>query len=139
MAEGFLRKYLEGEEGLEIISAGTAAIDGLNYTAEAIEAMKEEEIDILSGQTKAFSKELAEFSDIILVMGQVHKNFLLDLTPDLNEKIYLYKEFAGIEDYDKDIIDPIGQSISVYRTIRDDIKKASAEIARKIKELNNRK
>lgn len=133
IAEAFLRKYLKPEEDFEIISTGISALSGLAPTPEAIEAMEEKGIDISLYMSTPFSKEFAKKADIILVMGNIHKAFILEVLPEVKDKIHFYKEFAGIEDSEKEILDPIGQPISVYRKVRDEIKKASIEIAHKIK------
>jgi protein-tyrosine-phosphatase len=132
MAEGFLKKHLKGENGFEIISAGTAAICGFNPTPEAVEVMREEGIDISRYISTPFSLPLAEAVDIILVMSQRHKDFILHNTPALKDKVFLYRDFAGITDQNKDIVDPIGQPLSTYKTVRDQIKQATEAIVRKL-------
>jgi len=134
MAEAFLKHYLKSEGGFEIISVGTSAIDGLGPTPEAIEVMKEDEIDISSYITKPFQDVLARHADIILAMSGTHKDFVLKKSPDTRGKVYLFKEFAGVGGPIKDIDDPIGQPISVYRNVREEIKKTAIEIARRIKQ-----
>jgi protein-tyrosine phosphatase len=133
MAEGFLKQHLRPQDGFEIISAGIFAIEGVSPTPEAIEVMQEENIDISSYLSKPFSKSLAKSADIILVMAQMHKEFILNTLPEVKDKVYLFKEFADLTDQDKDITDPLGQPISVYKTIKEEIRKASVEIAIKIK------
>lgn len=135
MAEGFLKKHLRPEDGFEIISVGISAIaGGLNPAQEAIEAMKEEGIDISSYIAKPFLRNLAKSADIILAMADIHKEFILEKLPEVKDKLYLFKEFAETADADKDIIDPIGQPLSVYRSVKEEIKKASTEIAKRIEE-----
>ena len=60
-------------------------------------------------------------------------NFIV-VSIHLFNKVYLYKEFAGITEGPADIADPIGCSIEFYREVKEDIKKASQKIAEKIKE-----
>jgi len=133
IAEGLLRKHLQPEGEYEIMSAGTAGLEGFSPSPAAIEVMKEEGIDISSYLSKGISKELTEKSDIILVMAGVHKDILLEKIPEAKEKVYLLKEFAGIKDDNKEIHDPIGQSVEVYRRIRDEIKNAVEDIVIKLK------
>jgi len=133
IAEGFLKKDLKPEDGFKIISAGISALDGLSPTPAAVEVMDEEDIDISLYTSTSFSKHYAKVADLILVMSTIQKEFIMQTVPDIKDKIYLYKEFSGIKGTEKEIIDPIGQPISVYRKVRDEIKKASVEISRKIK------
>ena len=133
MAEGFLKKSLKSEDGFEIVSVGITAVSGFQPTKEAIEAMKEEGIDISSYASKPFTNNVAQSADIILVMSEVHKNFILHNIPDLRNKVFLYKEFADIPDQDKSIMDPIGQPLSTYRVVRDQIKQATETIISRIR------
>lgn len=135
MAEGFLKKYLGPEGDFEIISVGTSVeTGGFRPTPEAIEVMKEAGIDISTYVNKPFLEILAKVADLILVMAGIHKEFILEKLPEVKDKLYLFKEFAGGADSDRDITDPIGQTIAVYRSVREEIKKASLEIVRRIKE-----
>ncbi|NQT95967.1 MAG: low molecular weight protein arginine phosphatase [Candidatus Omnitrophica bacterium] len=135
MAEGFLKQYLKPENGFEVISAGISAIAGLVPTPEAVEVMKEEDIDISSYSSNPFSEEFAKAADIILVMSKMHKELISERLPEARDKVCLYKEFAKIEDKNG-VDDPIGQSIAVYRRVRDEIRKATLKIVEKIKKEN---
>ncbi len=135
MAEGLLKKHLKTEENFEIVSAGTLSIDGLAPTPSAVLVMKELGIDISSYSSTAFSIALAKVADLILVMADVHKDFVTKAVPGIDKKVFLYKEFAGIiaENENKSIIDPIGQPLIVYRSVRDEIRNLTQEIIKKIK------
>ncbi len=132
MAEGFLKKYLDPEDGFEVYSAGISAVDGQAPTDLAITVMKECGIDISAYSSTAFEYEMAELSDIILVMTQAHKSFIVNTVPGVKPKTFLYKEFAGIVDQDKDIADPIGRPIETYRSVRDTLKNLTQDIIVKL-------
>lgn len=132
MAEGFLKKELKQEDGFEIVSAGTSAMEGLSPTQPAIDVMKEEAIDISAYRSKPFSKDLIESSGLILAMANMHREFILNIMPEVRNKIYLYKEFAGGEN--QDIEDPIGKPLAVYKNVKEEIKKSTEGIVNKIKE-----
>ena len=134
MAEAFLREYLKSKGEFEVISAGITAMDGFPPTPETIEVMKEEGIDISTTFSKPFSPFLAKAADIILVMSDTHRDFLLKKVPELKAKVHLYKEFAQNMDTGREVPDPIGQPLSFYKTVRDQIKNASIEIVRRITE-----
>jgi protein-tyrosine-phosphatase len=133
MAEGFLKKGLKSKDGFEVISCGTSAIDGLHPTKEAIQAMEEEGIDISHYISRPFSNYIAGSADIILVMSQAHKDFILHAIPGLKAKVFLYNEFAGITCKGNDIMDPIGQPLSTYRIVLDQIKQATVAIINRIR------
>jgi protein-tyrosine-phosphatase len=132
MAEGFLKKLLPDSSRHSIASAGISAVDGFAPTPAAVQAMQEHQIDISCFRSSCFSRELARASDIILVMAKHHRDFISENMPDMKEKAFLYKEFAGIEEKPQDIQDPIGQPIEVYRIVCNEIKAASEKIAEKI-------
>ena len=137
MAEGFLKSYLSPEDGYEIRSAGISAIDGAHSTAEAIEVMLQEKINISSSRSKPLTKELAREADIILAMAQAHKLFITQNMPEFKEKVFLYKEFAGINQESQDIQDPIGAPLDLYRKVKEEIKRATLLIIERIKKANH--
>lgn len=138
MAEGFLKKYLKPEGGFEISSAGVAAVAGAHASPFAVEVMKQEGIDISSHSTRPFSSDTAKAADVILAMTNAHKDFVISAVPEIKDKVFLYKEFAGTDDKDTEIADPIGRPIPVYRELCNTIKDLTQNIAIKIKESTGR-
>ncbi len=102
MAAGYLR-HLAGDR-IEVRSAGSMPTDQINPIA--IEAMREEGIDITAEQPKVLTPEAVQASDVVITMG------CGDACPYYPGKRY--------EDWKLD--DPAGQSIDAVRPIRDDIK-----------------
>ena len=108
MAAGYLR-HLAGDR-VEVRSAGSMPADQINPTA--VEAMREEGIDITAEQPKVLTTEAVQDSDVVITMG------CGDACPFFPGKRY--------EDWKLD--DPAGQGLEAVRPIRD-------EIRRRIKEL----
>ncbi len=102
MAAGYLRE-LAGER-VEVRSAGSMPADQINPVA--VEAMREEGIDITAEQPKVLTTEAVQASDVVITMG------CGDACPFFPGKRY--------EDWKLD--DPAGQGIDAVRPIRDDIK-----------------
>lgn len=102
MAAGYLRS-LAGD-AIEVRSAGSMPADQINPTA--VEAMREEGIDITAEQPKVLTTEAVQASDVVITMG------CGDACPFFPGKRY--------EDWKLD--DPAGQGIDAVRPIRDDIK-----------------
>ncbi|HPU02862.1 MAG TPA: arsenate reductase ArsC [Vicinamibacterales bacterium] len=102
MAAGYLR-HLAGD-AIEVRSAGSMPADQINPTA--VDAMREEGIDITSEQPKILTTEVVQASDVVITMG------CGDACPFFPGKRY--------EDWELD--DPAGQGIDAVRPIRDDIK-----------------
>lgn len=102
MAAGYLR-HLAGD-AVEVRSAGSMPADQLNPVA--VEAMREEGIDIASEQPKVLTTEAVKESDVVITMG------CGDTCPIFPGKRY--------EDWELD--DPAGQGIDAVRPIRDEIR-----------------
>ena len=102
MAAGYLR-HLAGDR-IEVRSAGSMPADQINPIA--VEAMREEGIDIAAEQPKVLTPEAVQASDVVITMG------CGDACPYYPGKRY--------EDWKLD--DPAGQGIDAVRPIRDDIK-----------------
>lgn len=102
MAAGYLRHLSEGR--IEVRSAGSMPADQINKVA--VEAMREEGIDIAAEQPKVLTTEAVQASDVVITMG------CGDTCPFFPGKRY--------EDWQLD--DPAGQGIEAVRPIRDDIK-----------------
>ncbi len=102
MAAGYLRE-LAGDR-VEVRSAGSMPADQINPVA--VEAMREEGIDITAEQPKVLTTEAVQASDVVITMG------CGDACP-----VFPGKRF---EDWKLD--DPAGQGIDAVRPIRDDIK-----------------
>jgi arsenate reductase len=103
MAAGYLQ-HLAGDR-VEVRSAGSAPKDAINPVA--VEAMREEGIDIAANQPKVLTVDAVRESDVVITMG------CGDACPIFPGKRY--------EDWELD--DPAGQALEAVRPIRDDIKR----------------
>ncbi|NHA02082.1 arsenate reductase ArsC [Nocardioides sp. W3-2-3] len=102
MAAGYLR-HLAGDR-IEVLSAGSEPADAINPVA--VEAMREEGVDITTATPKVLTTEAVQESDVVITMG------CGDACPFFPGKRY--------EDWRLD--DPAGQDIDAVRPIRDEIK-----------------
>jgi protein-tyrosine-phosphatase len=102
MAAGYLR-HLAGDR-VDVLSAGSEPADQVN--AVAVDAMREEGIDVTSALPRLLTSDAVQQSDVVVTMG------CGDACPFFPGKRY--------EDWELD--DPAGQPIQVVRAIRDEIK-----------------
>ena len=102
MAAGYLRA-LAGDR-VEVLSAGSEPKDEINPVA--VEAMREEGIDIADNTPKVLTTDAVRDSDVVITMG------CGDACPVFPGKRY--------EDWELD--DPAGQGIDAVRPIRDEIR-----------------
>jgi arsenate reductase (thioredoxin) len=102
MAAGYLQ-HLAGDR-IDVLSAGSQPADQINLVA--VEAMREDGIDITTAQPKVLTTEAVQQSDVVITMG------CGDACPYFPGKRY--------EDWKVD--DPAGQSLDAVRPIRDEIR-----------------
>nr|WP_274636034.1 arsenate reductase ArsC [Microbacterium bovistercoris] len=102
MAAGYLRRV--AGDRIEVRSAGSLPADRINPVA--VQAMREEGIDITAEEPKVLTTEAVQASDVVITMG------CGDACPFFPGKRY--------EDWTLD--DPAGQGIEAVRPIRDEIK-----------------
>ena len=136
MAEGLLKKALKemGKNDIEVKSCGVSALSGSSPTAETIEVMKKEGVDVSNYKSKRVTEDLIKNSDLILVMKESHKDEIIRRMPEAKNKTYLLKEFELDDKIDppgqSGIPDPIGMPVKYYETSLSIIKKELERIAK---------
>src|SRR5438128_1210810 len=124
MAEGLLRRAAKGDTNYRVWSAGLGALDGQPATEAAVDVMAELGIDISHHCSQALRVPLVEQADFIFTMTRQQQDAIQTIYPMAAEKTFLLREFENAEVIGKDISDPIGQPIEVYRRTRDQIRAA---------------
>jgi protein-tyrosine-phosphatase len=134
MAEGFLNRMLLDKNdkpmGIRVLSAGLHAFGG-SPTAEAIEVMRAEGINISGYRSRQLTRELIEEADLILTMKKEYKDMIVSRHPEFKHKVFTLKEFAG-ETEDLDIADPYGEGVKAYETCAEEIKQTLTNAFEKI-------
>ena len=116
MAHKLLEKRAkEMNKDIEVYSCGITASDGNPATNTAIEAMKEYNIDLTSHRTTNIGRINMDDMDVILCATAAHRRYVVDIYPDLRDRAYTIKEYAGYDPNDLDINDPWGWGIETYR------------------------
>ena len=122
MAEKLLKKKVldNNVKDIEIYSCGIYAQDGDVPTWEAEKVMKEEyNIDMTEHRATNIRNSDIEEMDLILCATVSHKNAVLDMYPNLKEKVFTMKEYVNYsrEYHDSmNIRDPWGYDIETYRS-----------------------
>jgi len=131
MAEAYLKQLLVKQKrtDVEVISAGIMILAGLGASTETREVLKKEGIDVSAHRSQRVTKEMVDRSDIILAMESMHESRILQLAPEAENRLFLLKEFAKMNDGNLDVIDPIGTSLEFYEntfhTIKDAVERIS--------------
>jgi len=134
MAQGLLRKMLseEGIKDVEVSSAGIAALPSFAIYGVLEKVLKEESIEISNHKPTRVTADIVKDADLILVMERRHKEAILEMAPEAENRVFLLKKFAG-EKENLDIPDPIGQPEEVYRSRLQEIKRYLIKILKEIK------
>jgi glycine hydroxymethyltransferase len=122
MAEGLFRQKMQDNPEVEVASAGVGAGDGQSPSTHAVTACAEAGVDITGQRSNSLTPELVESSDFIFGMTRGHVDAVNMMFPRAAEKTFLVREFEDdLEFFEKDVADPIGGSLDVYRHCRDQI------------------
>lgn len=123
MAEGYLKRRLREveREDIEVSSRGISEYSLLGPTAETLEVLKSDVIDMAAHRPSAFIDSDINAADLILVMEEFQRDEVLDRVPSKKDSVYLLAEFGlwggRIQNTPLEIQDPIGKSIGVYKEV----------------------
>jgi protein-tyrosine phosphatase len=104
--------------GLFFMSAGAGTLPGMPASAGAVDAMKERGIDLGSHRSQALLGPLVQEADRVYCLSASHRHAALALTPEAASKTQLLRPDG------KDIPDPFGAGIEVYRKTAAEIEAA---------------
>lgn len=133
MAHCMLEDKLHGTEH-EVYSCGTYAEDGNGSTFSAIEVMREYGVNLKNHRATNIRNSKIEEMDLILCMTWSHKNMVIQMYPELKDKIFTFKEYVNYDETgrDIDIKDPWGYDIEVYRFCASEIEKCINKLTKTI-------
>lgn len=132
MAEALLN-HLKNSDQIEVKSAGVFAYDGSDASAQAIEALREKGITC-QHQSSSLSMELVDWATIILTMTNSHKQSVIDYYPDAGRKTFTLSEYVADQGEEKrDISDPFGGPLPLYRQTLSDLEDLISKLILKLK------
>lgn len=134
MAEALFRHHEENNEWTAR-SAGLYADSGSPASTHAIAVLNEQGIDLKKHRSSPLTHELIQQADLIVTMTEGHRSALLQIQPDIANKVCLLKSFESSM-VSPDITDPFGGSLTDYKIIRDEIDLALSELFRFIHTKN---
>lgn len=137
MAHGLLEKRLEENkiENVKVYSCGIYAEDGDGASYNAIEAMKDYDVDLRSHRATSIRNSAIQDMDLILCMTRSHKHSVLALYPELQGKVFTLKEYVKYQDSSQniDISDPWGYDLETYRRCAEELDICISLLIEKIK------
>ncbi|KAB2396199.1 low molecular weight protein arginine phosphatase [Bacillus cereus] len=126
MAEALLRHH--GGDRFKVQSAGVFAYPGSDASVYAKEALAEKGISI-NHAAQQVNETLLDWADIVVTMTENHKHIVLGHYPSVEKKLNtLYGLTEGIG---KDISDPFGGSLSIYKETLDEMEKLVQTLLKK--------
>ena len=121
---------------IRVFSAGISAMDGDQASDNSIEASKEIGLDLMDHRSSALTRATLENASAIFCMTESHRA-LLNMyfeVPD-STSIFLMREF--LEEGSKELPDPYGQNIEVYRECRDRMIEALPSLLNWVEKTSN--
>ena len=108
--------------GVHVSSAGINAAEGLPATDHMKRIAAEWGIDLNRHRGRQLTGELARSSDVILTAEPLHRDWIIELAPDVEDRIEMLGDPVGFES----IPDPYGSEYEAYRQSADLIRRAAA-------------
>ncbi len=127
MAEVLFRARAPKDLGWTAISAGTAAMPGMPASEESVIALQEKGLEGRNLRSQAIHRWMLMKADLIVTMTARHRQDIIHFEPAVAPKVHLLTSF-GSAGYARDIPDPIGLSLDVYRHTRDALDAAIADL-----------
>jgi ribose 5-phosphate isomerase B len=137
MAEGLFRELVANRGDWRVASAGLGALDGQPATDASVRVMAELGFDISRHYSQPLRVSLIEQADYIFTMTRQQQDTIQALYPMAAEKTFILREFEDAEIIGRDIADPIGAPLEVYRMTRDQIRAALPSIMNFIQQAAN--
>ena len=137
MAEGLLKEMLakQGRADVQVISAGTATMDGVPPTLETIEVMAREGVDVAGHIGQQLTPQVIRHADAVFCMETSHRERVLALCPEAEPKVQMLKTFRHPNPpSDPNVWDPIGLPKDMYRMCMGIIKEGVQRVANWLEE-----
>jgi protein-tyrosine phosphatase len=103
------------DHGVVVMSAGVAAAPGCPPTPEAVQVMREQNLDLTRHEAQPLTEQLVRHADLILTMTNSHRQAIVERWPSAANRTMLLLPEKG------DVADPIGQTIGAYRLCAQEI------------------
>ena len=119
MAEGLLRKAVEGRTDFAVGSAGVAASKGTSASQETLTVLKKRGAPIDGFKSRPVSEAVLREASHVFAMTEGHLAVLESRFPEYADKYFLVREFSGIADKRQgiDVPDPIGMGMPAYEEV----------------------
>lgn len=118
MAEFMARARIVDSVNWIVSSAGTMAGDGMEASQNAVAVLRENGIEMKGHRTRGLTPEIIRGASVIVAMTQAHADEVILMDSSAGEKTFLLRSFDPSADT-RDVPDPVGWDIDVYRGTRE--------------------
>jgi protein-tyrosine-phosphatase len=119
LAEGLLRKAVEGRDDVEVRSAGVSAMPGAPASRQTIDALKRRGISLDGFRSRMVDEEILDWATHVFAMTRGHLDAIARVFPEADEKLHLACEFVDLpgRGVGADVPDPIGGGRETYEEV----------------------
>lgn len=135
MAEAIFRNLLSHrgiEDQYTCSSAGVYAYEGDPASLEARQTVKKLGLDLSRHYARTPNEEEIRDAFLVLTMTENHKRMLLEVYPQIADKAFTLKEYAGYDRGQWDVRDPFGYDAAVYQACAEELEAALHKILDKL-------
>lgn len=135
MGEALLKHAIEARpktspiRGLEIISAGTSAVDGMPPSANSVSALVRVGIDISSYRAESLTQKMLDECYALFAMSRSHIDEVRNFYRNPPERMFTVRQMIP-DCQHPDVPDPYGGPLSEYIEVRDEIAEAIPHIVK---------
>lgn len=123
MAEGLLKVALreQGVDGVEVGSAGVAAMPGQFASQETVDIVHRFNGDLSAFKSRQITRENLSAADLIVAMTASHAQIVRQHFPEVKENTHMLTDFVDSAEglAGEDVPDPIGMGMPAYQGVAD--------------------
>ena len=125
-----------GDQKINVSSAGLAPTDH-RASEHARNLLALEGVSLDSHVPRRLTRRMIDEAFLILVMEEHHRRAILDSYPQSAGKVFLLKEYAGLDEGTPGVSDPYGGSREIYCRTLEEIREAIKKIVDKLSDMGD--
>ena len=135
MAEYLFRDMLQSQHpDWRFFSAGVSAGYGIPASRFAVQVLAECDVDLTPHRSQPVMPQMVSTARLFVVMTEGHRAYLNGMYPNTRDKTESLLQFNQTA-MDRDLLDPIGLSLDVYRYVRDQIRESLSGLSEHLQAL----
>lgn len=134
MAEALLRKAIGDKSGIEVGSAGVAAMPGQSASHETLSIVRSKKASLSGFHSRQVDEDLLSSADLIVAMTNSHAAMVRQFFPECADSVSLLCDYINDDEglAGGDVPDPIGMGAKAYEEVASVIELALPEIIRRL-------